>query len=599
MISNELDYLIATMGKRRVFLLLLAVVFLSIADLVGIAVVLPYLKIVMTPEKLNDFGVFSYWYSIYPGLDSSLLLLIISGFLCVLFLLKTTLIIILNRYQFRQLTWLTNYLTSKVMDLALNARYSIFHDLPVSQVAGKAYSNTVHASLYFKAVMDFVNDSLFVMVFMFGLAVLYPWLALSIMMVVLIIGGLIYAGVVKNIAKLGSQQTRVENEKHQLLYFMASGMRDINVMGLGGLFSKRNSLVADKCAEINWRYQFQSSLPRICIELTMLFAFVGGAMFLFSLDREQLDTMAPVIGVLAVASLRLIPSFTKLIGSINVYRFSGQFVHDLIQLLSVLKKEQVQRKEDELIFHNTIELKNISFAYGEKVILQDINMVITKKKSVGIVGASGAGKSTLLDLITGLQPSRSGEFYCDGKPFNPFESLSIQRMTGYVPQKIALLDASIAFNITFKDDYDVDRLEKAINAANLMPVLGSLSNGVDTLVGENGVRLSGGQAQRVGIARAIYHQPDLLVFDEATSALDNMTEKALTNEIKSLGQEMAVVIVAHRLSTVMHCDSIYVMDEGRIVDVGTHQALMQRCELYQRMNQASQLEAVMEKHHKG
>jgi len=595
--SHELRYLIAIMGRRRTVFLLLAIIALSIADLAGIAIVLPYLQVVMHPEKLQSIGLVSYWYSVNPDLDNTLLLLAVSVALCVFFLLKTAATIGLNRYQFRQLAWLTNHLTSSVMNLALNAKYSIFHDLPVSQVAGKAYSNTVHASLFFQSAMQFVNDFLLLLLFMLGLAVLYPWFALSSIAAMCVIGGGVYIGIVKNITKMGAQQAEIENKKHQLLYFMASGMRDINVMGLGGLFSKRNSLVADKCAEINWRYSFQSSLPRTFIELIMLLAFVGAVMFLFSMNSNQLDEMAPVLGVLAVASLRLIPAFTKLIGSVNGYRFSKPFVRDLKKLADQLEQGQMHRKEDHLNFTHQIELKNISFNYGDKIILQDINMTIPKEQSIGIVGASGAGKSTLLDLITGLQPAASGTFSCDGQLFNPFKSLSIQRMTGYVPQKITLLDASVAFNITFEDGYDVDLLKKAINAANLMPVLDSLSNGVDTLVGENGVRLSGGQAQRIGIARAIYHQPDLLVFDEATSALDNVTERALTNEIKLLGREMAVIVVAHRLSTVMHCDCIYVMEDGGVVDSGTHHVLMQRCELYQRMNQASQLEAVMEQHH--
>ena len=590
MLSNELKYLVALMGRKRTLFLLLSVVLLSMADLAGVAIILPYLQVVIDPEKLQNIDAVTYWYRAHPDLDSTLLLLLVSLTLCLFFLIKTSFAIGLNRYQFRQLAWLTNHLTSMVMNLALNTKYSLFHNLPVSQVAGKAYSNPVHASLFVHAAMQFANDLLFLLLFMIGLAVFYPWAALFTIAVMFVVGGGLYLSVVRKIAKLGAQQAAVENEKHQLLYFIAAGMRDIAVMGLGGLFSKRNDAVADKCAEINWKYSFQGSLPRSLIELLVLLGFVGTVMMFLNLDRSQLEILAPLLGALAVAALRLIPAFSKLIVSANGYRFSRTFVTQLKDLISTLTKAQVHREEDGLKFENMIKLKNVNFSYGDKAILRDINVDIRKKQSIGIMGASGAGKSTLLDLITGLEQAASGEFYCDEKLFNPFKSASIQRIIGYVPQKIVLLDAPVLFNITFEEEYDADRLEKAINAANLRPVLDALPDGLDTYVGENGVRLSGGQCQRIGIARAVYRQPELLVFDEATSALDNITEKELTNEIKLLGEQMAVVIVAHRLSTVMHCDQIYVMDHGEVVDVGSHNELMQRCELYRQMNQASQLQ---------
>jgi len=587
-ISHELRYLIEIMGKRRTLYLFFTIILLSLADLAGIAIVLPYLQVVMHPEKLQSIGIISNWHSTNPDLSNSFLLMIVSIALSLLFLFKTLFVIGLTRYQFRQLAWLTNYLTSKVMNLALNARYSIFHDIPVSQVAGKAYSNTVHASLFFQTAINFFNDLLFLLLFLLGFSIFYPWFALSFIIAMLLIGGGIYIGIVQKVAKLGTQQTTIENEKHQLLHFIAAGMRDINVMGLGSFFSKRNSIVADKCAEVNWRYNFQNSLPRALIELLMLLAFIGTVMMFLNMDRNQLDSLAPVLGVLAVASLRLIPAFSKLIASVNGYRFSRSFVTHLKELITTLDKVQIHREEDNLIFSNAIKLHNVSFSYGEKIILRNINIIIRKKKSIGIVGPSGAGKSTLLDIITGLQPSATGTFFCDRRRFNPFKSLSIQRITGYVPQKITLLNASVVFNITFEDNYDIDRLEKAIKSANLKPVLDSLTHGIDTLVGENGVRLSGGQAQRIGIARAIYRQPGLLIFDEATSALDNITEKQLTNEIRALSKDMAVIIVAHRLTTVIHCDYIYVMEHGQIIDVGSHDELMQRCLLYKNMHQTSQ-----------
>jgi ABC-type bacteriocin/lantibiotic exporter with double-glycine peptidase domain len=252
----------------------------------------------------------------------------------------------------------------------------------------------------------------------------------------------------------------------------------------------------------------------------------------------------------------------------------------LIHIRNRLSLFKHDRTEDFLTFDHGIELRGIGFRYDEKVILDNINIKIEKGRFVGIVGISGAGKTTLLDVITGLQPASEGEFLCDGQPFNPFTSRSMERIIGYVPQVLTLLDESIAYNITFDHAPDMDQLMRVINMAHLNVLVSELPNGVATRVGENGMNLSGGQRQRIGIARALYRQPKIVVFDEATGALDAYTEQEVSSEIEKLRGEVTMLMVSHRLPAVVNCDRIYVIAHGHVEDSGTHDELLGRCELY-------------------
>lgn len=294
--------------------------------------------------------------------------------------------------------------------------------------------------------------------------------------------------------------------------------------------------------------------------------------------------MVPVLGVIAITAIRAIPSFSRLIVGVNAVRYSLSSMEDLILTRDTLVQSAHVRSVDQITFEREIELRNVSFNYGDSPILRNVNLRIPRGGAIGIVGPSGSGKTTLLDIITGLQEADSGAIYADDRQFNPFTSHSLEQMVGYVPQAITLLNESIAFNITFEQEYDGQRLAKVLSIANLDAFIEGLPDGVMTLAGEDGLRLSGGQRQRIGIARALYRDPQLLVFDEATSALDTISEDEISKEIEQLRKTISIVIVAHRLSTVVSCDVIYVMAHGYVVDAGSHQELLARCALYREMH---------------
>lgn len=231
-------------------------------------------------------------------------------------------------------------------------------------------------------------------------------------------------------------------------------------------------------------------------------------------------------------------------------------------------------------FENTIEIKELTFCYGENIILDAISLTLRRGESCAFVGASDSGKSTLLDVLVGLREPMNGEFYIDGVKFDPFNTDALRNYIGYVPQNVNLIDESIAFNIAFESDYDEDKMQRAISIARLENYISELPSGLKTILGEGGVRVSGGQKQRIGIARALYREPEIMIFDEATSALDTVTERELMQEINQLSGDKTLIIVAHRLSTVEQCTVIHLLDSGKIIARGSHLELLEHSSEY-------------------
>jgi len=331
-----------------------------------------------------------------------------------------------------------------------------------------------------------------------------------------------------------------------------------------------------------------SATPRLFLEVSALIAITSTCAILIMIGRP-VDTILPMISLLAVSTVRFIPALnviTSSLTSIRIRQFSVDLIVDLIKkanLLSGKKKSEGVYKKDfskNEIFSNNIKLKNISFNYGtdKKIAVSNIDIDIPKGKSVGLIGKSGSGKSTLVDIIIGLLEPSTGEIFIDDNSIG-IKKISWQKQLGYVPQDVYLLDDTIRNNITFgieKEEIDEKLLSDVIEKSQLKEVTNSLSNKLDTLIGDRGARLSGGEKQRIGIARALYNKPKIIIFDEATSALDIHNENKILKEIYENKKNKTLIIISHRNNTVKYCDLIYVMEDGKIIDNGTFEQIMKK-----------------------
>jgi ABC-type multidrug transport system fused ATPase/permease subunit len=335
-----------------------------------------------------------------------------------------------------------------------------------------------------------------------------------------------------------------------------------------------------------------SQLPPMALEAIIMGGFV--LMMLFYLrDMQKLESMLPKLALYGFAIFRLKPAMQSLFTNFVTLRFSSPALDSLHQSLDSLQRDTRQTLSrtppQAMGIREGLSLDSVRYDYPGAVrpAVYDVSLKIPVCATVGLVGSTGSGKTTLVDIILGLLIPEKGTLHVDGKLISPDNVRNWQRSIGYVPQNIYLADTTVSANIAFGLDskqIDIKAVELAARIANLHDFVSKeMPNGYETVIGERGVRLSGGQRQRIGIARALYHDPDVLILDEATSALDNLTEKAVMDAVNTLSHKKTIILIAHRLTTVQNCDCIYMLEKGKIVHSGTYDQLFENCEDFRRL----------------
>ncbi len=392
---------------------------------------------------------------------------------------------------------------------------------------------------------------------------------------------------------LAERAGRGEHELHrgllQTVQNALGAIKEIKVLGRESFFYETYADQQRALLSLGYLNVTLETLPPLVIETV----FVCGALLVIALltatGQVHVNGL-PLLGLFAYAGFRIIPLVNRVTWRLAQLRSTAAAVADLYDdyLLVTHRHWSGLENDAPLEFHRAVSLDRVAYTYpGQEVpSLSDVSLTIRRGESVGFVGASGAGKSTLVDVIVGLLPPTAGRVAVDDVELTHGRDRTWRRRIGYVPQSIVLLDDSLRHNIALGvADRDIDdhRLREAIRISQLEALLSTLPDGVDTAVGERGVRLSGGERQRVGIARALYHAPDVLVLDEATSALDSATETAISDAIRALHGDKTVLIIAHRLSTVRHCDRIALVAAGRVLDCGRFDELWTRSEEFRRL----------------
>lgn len=570
-------YLARSLGIGRLRLLLAAVFATSALDMVGVTIIFPYLALVMDEDRHAALC------ERLPGhLSTEQMLAAVGAALMLLYAAKALTHALLSRWQHQQMARFSAVMTDKIVDLMLSARYAFFQQVAGSEIAGVAYHHPIHAALALRALLQIASEATFLLLFLITALVFYPLLTLGALGGLVAVGAVVYLLAIRRTSALGRRQADIENHRYRLLHAIAASKRDINVMGLGPLFSQKNRAISEDFANVAWRFSFNGALPLQIIELTVVIGFLCAVMWMVHL-RGELAGHIPLLGAVAVGVIRAVPALAKLSMGVNAFRFSKPLVERLMRMASQLAEQTHLRVDDKLDFSRSFEARDLRFDYGNAATLRNVSISLPKNATVAVVGPSGSGKTTLLDVVTGLQPVLSGEFRLDGQVFNPYSSKSFRDRIGYVPQNISLLDESIEYNITLSPTPDATRLASAVDGAGLADVIARLPEGLATRVGENGIRLSGGQRQRVAIARALYRAPDILVFDEPTSALDALAEREFGRQLARLAGRVTMLLVTHKISAAAACDRIYVMNHGRIVGEGNHRTLLGECELYREM----------------
>jgi ABC-type multidrug transport system fused ATPase/permease subunit len=396
---------------------------------------------------------------------------------------------------------------------------------------------------------------------------------------------LIYLALRRYLSRIGADRVQANRHRFKAVQETFGSVKDVKVGGLEGILLQRFDGPARRFVQCQATQTVANQLPRFALEAL---AF-GGLLFvvLYLMAKPSgLQQALPVLAMYAFAAYRLMPALQNFYSRLVSLRFAGPALEAICQELMKLMPENGAslplERATPLGISESFRLDHVTYTYpgSDRPVLKGLSLIVPARSTVGLVGRSGSGKTTLVDVILGLLRPQQGQMWVDQKLITSANLRDWQSTIGYVPQNIYLTDDSVTANIAFgipTEKVNHAAVEYAARIADLHDfVTQEMPNGYDTLVGERGIRLSGGQRQRIGIARALYHDPDLLILDEATSALDNLTEQAVMEAVHNLGNRKTIIIVAHRLTTVQGCDEILLIERGHLESRGSFEELKKK-----------------------
>ena len=551
----------------------------GLLETLGVGAMIPVVTALLTPETLQEYVD---KYPILQQICDMLGIQSVGQMTTALLLALMAIYIIKNLYLvylvYRQNTFITqsrNQMISRVMGEFLNRPYEQYLGADIPTVFRITDSDIPQTFSLMLAMLQLASE-----VVVSGL-IFIVLLCTDIFMTlfIMVLFGVMTLVIVKifkpKLNKIGAKnqaiQSRIAKWRIQAIY----GLKDVKVLNREEFFVRNYYETGKVGANVGRTYAVMNNIPRLLIE-TVFIVGVLTFIIIYMKGGGNVASMVSTLAAFGVAAMRVLPSVNRIntyITEISYNQPSLDFVYQNLQegmkTDAMLAQRKAYSQKEKLELMDKIELHHISFHYpdSDKNIFTDAHMEVPKGKSVGIMGTSGAGKSTIVDILLGLLHAQEGEITCDGVDiFKNYESWLAQ--IGYIPQSIYLIDESIRDNIAFgidADKIDEKRIWEVLEEAQLKEFVEELPNGLDTTIGDRGVRLSGGQRQRIGIARALYHDPEILVFDEATSALDNDTEAAVMDAVNSFHGKKTMIIIAHRLNTIEKCDIIYKVEDGKLV----------------------------------
>lgn len=548
-------------------------------EMLGVGILLPALAIILNPNIVDDYPKVKVILELLGNPPHSKLVLYGLLFIIVIYVLKAFFLLFVNWRQNNFSNSLSKTLEDLLFKGYLNQPYS-FHLSRNSAVLLRNFSEVGQLTDMTQAFIALIIE-ISAIIGVVGLIVFIEpkgALVVSLFLCILIF---VFQGFTKNrISKWGEERQTFTATSNQFLFQGLGGVKDIKLMNRGNYFVSEYSKSNLSLSKIRIKANTLSQIPRLYIEV---FAVMGLVALILSMlaQNRPVHVLIPTLGIFAAAAFRLIPSINRIMFFMQGIQIAKPTINLLYDEFRVLNATAFIEKESFTVlnFKDKITLKNVDFKYAKtrNLVLKNISLEIKKGETVGFIGPSGSGKSTLIDLILGLLEPEHGEILIDKTPLNS-NIRSWQDKIGYVPQSIYLTDDSLRSNIAFGVDpklVDEEAVNRAVDAAQLTEFILNLDEGINTFVGERGVRLSGGQRQRIGIARALYQNPSVLILDEATSSLDNETEKGFMDAINNLKRDKTIIIVAHRLSTVSNCDKIFKLKSGKLIQEGIPEEVLQ------------------------
>lgn len=570
---KKLSYIFSKRDKYKIALLLCIMVAGSFLELLGVAVFQPFVNIIMMPDSIQENPYLARIYQMFGCSTTESFLTVVASGIIVIYVVKNVYLWVEQNLIMKFTYGVQQKLSTRLLTTYLAEPYTFHLNKNIAELQRSMQEDTTMFTQVLMHTLQLIAEVVVCVVL--GVYLFSVSNSITVVIVgLLILCVILFTKLTKRFTEeLGKQGQIYKGKLYQWVNQSLGGVKEVKVLNREEFFTssyKKYYRLYIKGVRIN---RLLSITPKYMVEAVCMTGLLIAIIIKLNFGHGELENFIPQLGTFAVAAFRLLPSVGRINEHVNNILYAVPSVDLIYGDLKGIEDYQEEKGEEEgreWNFERAISAKHVTYAYPntDTNVLEDANCVIPKGKTVAFIGSSGAGKTTMADIILGLLAPQRGKILVDD--IDVFKNLTMwHHQIGYIPQVIYLSDDTIRNNIAFgihEDQIDEEAVRTALKKAQLAEFVDTLPDGLDTIVGDRGVRLSGGQRQRIGIARALYHDPEILVLDEATSALDNETETAVMEAIESLQGSKTMIIIAHRLTTIQNADIIYEVGDGKVTE---------------------------------
>lgn len=572
-IWKKFNSLFNKLQKRKMIFVICMMFITGIMEMIGVGLIVPIITIIMNTNDVNDNAIIRLVSNLFNFSEVQQVIYLLIIILICTYIFKGTLLFFQAYLQYSFIYHNRLTMQKEILNKYIHRPYEFFLQASSGEIVGRIMEEVSKTFDLLIIFMNLLTEILVVGILLITVIIINPIIALIITVVLGVLLLVICFCVKPTMSKAGFKYQLNISHMNKWILQSVIGIKEIKTSKKETYFVNQFTKYGKLTAESLKTHKIIENIPRLAVETISIILMLIILLFIF-MKENSVSTVLPQLMAFAMAAVRIIPGANRISIYFGQIPYYEPMLDKAIEIINETKSwnllcEKKEEQQQPMSFTQCCELSNISFTYpqSDNMVLEHANMVIKYGQSIGVTGCSGSGKSTAIDILLGLLQPNEGHVLCDGIDIQSNYQGWLS-LIGYIPQMIFMLDDTIRNNIAFgynEGEIDDDQIWKVIEEARLGDFVRSLPHALDTEIGERGIRISGGQRQRIGIARALYSEPQILVFDEATSSLDNQTETEIIESINNLHGKKTMIIIAHRLETIKDCDIVYQVREGKII----------------------------------